>query len=177
MSGGVEGNLYLIGYRGTGKSTIAELLAAALGWKWVDMDSFIETRHGTTIRSIFEREGEACFRAAESAVLQELSRRREQVIATGGGVVLNAQNRAILRATGRIAWLTADAQTLWQRISADKTTAERRPKLTVGGPREVDELLQRREPFYRECADCTVDTVGRSPEEIAALVRAQLKLG
>jgi shikimate kinase len=152
------------------------LLAAALDWPWIDMDSLIETRHGTTIRSIFEREGEAGFRAAESAVLQELSRRGHQVIATGGGVVLNAQNRAILRATGRTAWLTADAQTLWQRISTDETTAQRRPKLTVGGPREVEDLLLRREPFYRECADCTVDTAGRSPEEIAALVRAQLKL-
>jgi len=136
----------------------------------------IETRHGSTIRSIFEREGEAGFRAAESAVLQELSRRGHQVIATGGGVVLAAHNRAILRATGRTAWLIADAETLWQRISTDETSAERRPKLTVGGPREVEELLHRREPFYRECADCTVDTAGRSPEEIAALVRAQLKL-
>ncbi len=165
-----ERRLFLIGYRGTGKTTVARLAAVRLGWDWCDADEVIEEQAGKTIRAIFAEEGEAGFRDREAAVLAELCRRDRHVIATGGGVVLRPENRARLREAGRVVWLTADAETLWQRMLADPETAERRPPLTVGGLAEVEELLRRREPWYRACADEVVDTVGRGPEEVAALV-------
>src|SRR5581483_8371820 len=129
--------IFLIGYRGTGKSTVARELARQLAWQWVDADALLEQRHGRSIAQIFADEGETGFRDKESAILDELCARREQVIATGGGVVLRAENRARLKAAGLSVWLTADADTIWQRLQMDTTTAGRRPALTVGGLEEV----------------------------------------
>jgi shikimate kinase len=162
--------IFLVGYRATGKSTVARLLAERLGWAWVDADEVLERRHGRTIRQIFAEEGEAGFRDKEAAIVEELCRGERLVVATGGGVVLRAENRQRLRAAGRVVWLTADAQTIWERLQRDPMTRERRPALTVGGRAEVEELLRVREPHYRECAEVTVDTRGRSPEDIVAAI-------
>jgi shikimate kinase len=170
-------NVYLIGYRGTGKSTVARLLGQQLGLPTLDMDELIEARSGLSIRSIFAQEGERGFRQRESAILNDVGAKSGCIVATGGGIVLDVTNRQCLRKSGTAAWLTADAATIWQRMQADSTTWDRRPNLSVGGLEEVKVLLVAREPLYRECADCTVDTTNRSPEEVAALVRAGLKLG
>jgi shikimate kinase len=161
---------FLVGYRATGKSTVARLLAEQLGWAWVDADELLERRHGRTIRQIFAEEGEAGFRDKEAALLEELCRGERLVVATGGGVVLRPENRQRLRTGGLVFWLTADAQTIWERLQRDPTTGERRPTLTVGGLAEVEELLRVREPHYRECAEVAVDTRGRTPEDIVAAI-------
>ncbi len=168
--------IFLIGLRGSGKTTVARLLAGRLGWAWLDADEVMEARAGCSIRAVFAAEGEAGFRERESQVLAELAQRSRHVIATGGGVVLREANRELLR-RGRVVWLTADADTLWSRVQTDGTTAERRPVLTVGGREEVAELLRLREPLYRACADLVVSTVGRSSEEIAADIHAALSAG
>jgi shikimate kinase len=160
--------LFLIGPRGSGKSTVARLLAEQLAWAWLDADDELEKRYGQSIRAIFAAEGEAGFRDKESAVLLDLCQRQRHVIATGGGVVLRESNRVLLRQTGRVVWLTADVETLWRRVQGDDATVERRPALTVGGREEMADILRIREPLYRNCADVIVDTEGRSPEEIAA---------
>jgi shikimate kinase len=162
--------LFLVGYRGTGKSTVARLLAERLGWGWVDADELLERRHGRSIREIFAEEGEVGFRDKEAVILEELCRGERLVVATGGGVVLREENRKRMRVAGRVVWLTADAPTLWRRLQQDPTTGERRPALTVGGLEEVEELLRVREPLYRDCADFTVSTVERPPEEIVAAI-------
>jgi len=162
-----ESLLFLIGPRGSGKSTVARLLAQQLSWAWLDADDELEKRHGQSIRAIFAAEGEVGFRDKEAAILTELSRLRQHVIGTGGGVVLRESNRELLRASGRVVWLTADVETLWQRLQGDRSTAERRPALTVGGREEIAEILRVREPLYRRCADLVVETAGRSPAEIA----------
>jgi shikimate kinase len=167
--------VFLIGSRGSGKTTVARLLAEWLGWSWLDADDVLEQRHGRTIRAIFAAEGEASFRDKESAVLADLCRLERHVLATGGGVVLRETNRALLRASGRVIWLTAGAETLWRRLQGDVTTADRRPNLTVGGLAEIEEVLRVREPLYRECADWTVPTAGRSPAEVAKQVLAHLQ--
>ena len=166
--------LFLIGARGTGKTTVARLLAAHLRWTWIDADDALEKRFGQSIRDLFAQEGEAGFRDREAQMLADLCERRQHVIATGGGVVLRADNRQRLRQAGQVVWLTADPVTLWQRLQGDPATAERRPNLSVGGVAEIEEILQRREPLYRACADWIVSTAERSPEEVAAVVLAQL---
>lgn len=167
-------NLFLIGYRGTGKTTVAAQLAERLGWGWVDADHALEVREGRTVRQIFADNGEAGFREKEALLLAELCRGRRRVIATGGGVVLRPENRDRLRAAGHVVWLTADAPTIWQRLQADAATSDRRPNLSVGGLAEVEQLLRAREPLYRSCADQAVETAGRSPGEVARIIYEQL---
>jgi len=169
--------VFLIGPRGSGKSTVARLLAGRLGWAWLDADSVLEERAGRSVRAVFVGEGEAGFRQREADVLAELAALERHVIATGGGAVLRADNRERLRSAGVVVWLTADADTLWGRIAADACTAERRPALGGGGREEVVEVLRRREALYRDCAHHVIDTAGRSPEEVAAAVLARLAEG
>jgi shikimate kinase len=157
----------LIGYRGTGKSTVARLLAERLGWVWIDADDEIERRAGRTIREIFAMGGEVAFRGWESQVVEDLSRRRHSVVALGGGAVLRHENRAWIR-EGCVVWLTAPAETIQARVAMDPATASRRPNLTIsGGLAEIQQLLAVREPLYRECADWVVDTVDKTPDQIA----------
>jgi shikimate kinase len=123
--------IFLIGYRGTGKSTVARLLADKLGLEAIDADHELELRAGKTIRRIFAEDGEKAFRDLESTLLAEFGERDGVVIATGGGVVLRPENRAILR-TGRVVWLSAPADVLWRRMCDDESTRERRPDLAQG---------------------------------------------
>lgn len=168
-------NLVLIGYRGTGKTTVAQELSRRLGWTWVDADVELEARAGRTIAQIFATDGEQTFRDLESQVIADLVQRDQTVIAAGGGAILREQNRAALRSGGKVAWLTATVPTILARVNADRTTAERRPQLTTqGGEAEVRQLLEKREPLYRETADVSVATDDRSPSEIAADVLQRL---
>lgn len=161
-------NVTLIGYRGSGKSTVALLLAAELGWQAVDADDELERRAGLTIAEIFAQHGEPWFRDLETAVLRDLASCPQIVLATGGGVVLRAENRELLRGHGPVVWLQADAPTLAARLAADPATAARRPNLTVGGPEEVAALLAQREPWYAQCADWRLDAGRLSPPQIVA---------
>jgi shikimate kinase len=157
--------LFLIGYRGTGKSTVAWLVAARLGWDWLDADELLEQRAGCSIRQIFAQEGETGFRDKESVLLGELCQRRRLVVATGGGVILREENRMHLRA-GLVVWLTADAETLWNRLQGDAATRERRPDLAQGGRAEVEELLRKRAPLYAACANFIIDAT-QPAEQVA----------
>ena len=165
-------NVVLIGYRGTGKSTVGRLLASQLDMPFVDADEELERRAGRSIRDIFASGGESVFRDLETAVLVDLMGEDKRVLALGGGVILRPENRALIcQATNCVVWLQGDAQTLAQRISADRTTSLRRPNLTAtGGREEIEHLLAMREPLYRECAQFTVRTEGQSPEQIASQV-------
>jgi shikimate kinase len=158
----------LIGYRGTGKTSVAPPLAARLGFDVIDADAEIERRAGRTIRDIFADEGEAGFRARERGVMAESLAKSRLVIAAGGGVVLNPDTRTAMRAAGPVVWLRASVDTIERQIAADATTGHRRPNLTAGGGRgEIEEMLKLREPIYHDCATITVDIDGRS---IAAIV-------
>jgi shikimate kinase len=167
--------IFLIGYRGAGKSTVARLLAERLGWQWVDTDESIEACRGKTIREIFAVDGEQGFRTAESKLLAEICQSKHRVVATGGGLVLAEANRKLMRTAGRVVWLQADPATLWKRLQSDPTTPERRPPLAGGALSEVEQVLLAREPLYRECAHWSVSTAGRSPIEVVDDVLAQLR--
>ena len=157
----------LIGYRGVGKSTIAPLLAARLGWNWVDADAEIEQRAGRSIAEIFQQEGEPGFRTREAGVLSELLTRERLVIAAGGGAILDPATRERIRSSGPAVWLTASLDSIVSRLHGDSTTASRRPSLTGADPRtEIELLLARRMPLYAETATQSIDTEGRTPASI-----------
>lgn len=159
----------LIGYRGTGKSTVAERLARRLSCDWSDADVVLEEKLGCSIAALIRERGEPAFRDEESLVLQQLLAGCSGVLATGGGVVLRPANRAALRVRGRpVVWLTATADVVRGRLAGDPTTAGRRPGLTGADPlAEVATAIVEREPFYRECADLVVDAASLSPDAIA----------
>jgi shikimate kinase len=157
----------LIGYRGTGKTTVANLLAQRLGCEWIDADARVEKRAGKTIKQIFEDDGEAAFRDLESDVIEELVQEPNAVLALGGGAIMREQNRRAI-AGGTVVWLTASPETIFERIAADGMTSEQRPNLTAfGGLAEITTLLSKRAPIYRDCADFVVATNGRTTDEVA----------
>ena len=157
----------LIGYRGSGKSTVAQELARRLGWDWIDADAAIEQAAGKTIREIFADEGEAGFRHHERLTLAALLSRDRLIVAAGGGAILNADTRRDMKAAGPVVWLQASVSVLEQRIADDPTTAGRRPNLAGGGTEEITRLLAEREPLYRDCASHNVFTDNLSVAEIA----------
>ena len=170
-------NIFLIGYRGSGKSTVAAALATQLGWPWIDADAELERRAGKTIKLMFAEKGELAFRDLESAVLADLVKLDRHIIALGGGVILRGENRRLLVGRGKVVWLHASAESLLARISGDATTAERRPNLTgQGGLAEIRTLLAERTPLYAACADLKVDAEGKSPAEIAQQINDELQL-
>jgi shikimate kinase len=166
--------IFLIGYRGTGKTSVAKLLAAKLGWTAIDADVVLEERAGKTIRQIFADDGEPAFRDLESAILADLAQREHVVISTGGGVVLRHENRERLK-TGLTIWLMSDAESIWRRLQVDPTTSERRPNLTQGGLEEIVEMLAKREPLYRECADWSIDGTHLNSAQLADRIDEWLK--
>src|SRR5262245_13627410 len=115
--------LALIGYRGSGKTAVARLLAARLAWTWVDTDVEVELRAGKSIAAIFADAGEPRFRDLEAQVIGEVAERDRLVLALGGGAVLRPETRDLLKRSAKTVWLTASPDTLWARIQADATTA------------------------------------------------------
>jgi len=166
----------LIGYRGCGKSTVADLLSRRLGLPWRDADAVLEEGVGCSIAALVRDRGEAAFRDEESRVLASLLAAEPCILATGGGVVLRAENRDLLRRRARpVIWLTAPADVVRARLAADPTTADRRPPLSGVDPlAEVAAALAEREPLYRECADLAVETGSESLERIIDRITAWL---
>ncbi len=169
------GVITLIGYRGSGKSSVARPLADRLGWTWLDADTELESRVGCSIRELFETDGETRFREVEREVCADLSHRDKLVIAAGGGAVLSADTRADFKANGPVVWLKASAEVLEDRINRDPTTGERRPTLTdSGGSQQIREHLAQRELLYAESATITVDTADKSIDSIVDEIVSQI---
>lgn len=167
-----QGNVFLIGPMGAGKTTIGRHLATLLHKRFVDVDHEIERRTGVSIQVIFEIEGEAGFRQRESTLVGELSRDHDIVLATGGGAVLLEENRKVLKKRGIVVYLQADVETLVERTRRDRN----RPLLQTEDPRgKIEELLRQREPIYRELADVVVDTGQRAPSSVARDIATRIK--
>jgi len=169
-------NVFLIGYRGTGKSTVSRLVAERWGRAWVDADEWLERKAGRTIREIFASDGETAFRDLETEVVVELAARDETVIALGGGAILRETNRTAIRGRGLVVWLQASAPVLASRLQHDPSTGERRPALTsLSGLAEIEQLLAVREPLYRLCADLVIDTEDREPADVADEIYTEIR--
>ena len=161
-------NLVLIGYRGTGKSTVAELLATRLGWKAVSTDAQIVEKAQRSIPDIVANDGWEHFRHLETEMCLALKDRDQLVIDTGGGLILRPENVEALKPNSLIFWLTATVPTITRRISDDT----QRPALTSGKTfvQEIQEVLTERTPKYQAAADHTIATDDLSPEEIASQI-------
>jgi shikimate kinase len=164
--------LVLIGYRGSGKSTVGRIVAERAKRTFVDTDLEIQERSGRSIACIFAEEGEASFRDREERTFARLaSARPRAVIATGGGIVLREANRRRIREFGFVAWLRAHPEELARRLEADPQGLATRPPLTRDGTiAEIIQVLAARTPFYQELADAIVDTENKGPELVASLV-------
>ena len=157
-------NVFLIGPMGAGKSAVGRQLARLLHLDFVDSDEEIERRTGVDVPFIFEKEGEEGFRKREAKAIDDLSRRDGIVLATGGGAVIDPQNRNHLGARGFVVYLHTSVD---QQLSRTRKGRER-PLLANDDPRAVLEgLMSVREPLYREIADLTVDTDGRKVKAVA----------
>ena len=164
-------NVYLVGMMGAGKTTVGRTLARRLKLRFVDSDQEIEARCGVKIPVIFEIEGEAGFRAREAQALAELTQLHGIVLATGGGVVLNEENRRLLAAHGTVIYLRATPEHLYERVRQDRN----RPLLATGDPlSRLRELYRERDPLYRAVADLVVDTGRQSVQVLARGLLEQL---
>ena len=147
--------IILVGMMGAGKTTVGKLLAKQLGKIFIDSDEEIQRRTGVTIPHIFDVEGEEGFRQRECVVLQELLKREDVVLATGGGAVLNPQNREAMKQGGIVIYLKSNVHDLWQRTRHDHN----RPLLQTANPRaKLQELYEQRDPLYSEIADIVMHT-------------------
>lgn len=159
----------LTGFMGTGKTTVGRLLAARLGKPFIDVDARIEERTGLDIGEIFARHGEAFFREVEREELRAAVA-TDSVVATGGGAIVDPQNAQRMKASGPVICLTASVETILARTAAGQA----RPLLQHENRRQrVETLLAERAKAYA-LADCTIDTTGRSPEDVVASILAFL---
>ena len=169
-----DSNIFLVGLMGAGKSTIGRHLAKSLGLEFVDSDHEIERRTGASIPLIFDVEGENGFRQREKKIIDELTQREGIVLATGGGVVLDQDNRNWLRERGRVIYLFATVEQLLARTAKDRN----RPLLQTPDPRaRLQELLNTRDALYREVADMVVDTGGRTARSAEREILAKIRPG
>jgi shikimate kinase len=166
-----SGNIFLVGMMGAGKTTVGRQLAKLLGKAFHDCDHEIESRTGVRVSVIFEIEGESGFRKRETEELGRLTALPNVVLATGGGAVLDPENRELLRTRGFVIYLHAQPKDLWQRTRHDKS----RPLLQTPDPRaSVEELYRVRDALYREVADLVVDTGRQSVNVLVNQLLEQL---
>jgi shikimate kinase len=164
----LEGHVYLCGLPGSGKSTVAPLVARALGLEAIDLDQRVERAAGRTIPEIFSVEGEGGFRAHEIAALREVARGPRSVVALGGGAVTSRSVRHIVRRTGNLVWLRAPSTLCAQRAASG------RPLLEGDPAGKMEKLAHARDPLYARLADAVVDVAGLSPAQIAESCAAQV---
>ena len=167
----LKSNLYLIGFMGTGKTSVGKSLAEMLSAEFLDMDVVIETREKATISEIFATHGEAYFRKTETELLTELSARSGLVVATGGGVALLEENVALMHQSGPCFLLQASAETICVRLAEDTS----RPLLQGADKyQKIEKILTKRAKFYQDAADFIIDTDAKKVDEIVLeILKAQ----
>ena len=165
-------NIALFGFMGVGKSVIGKMLAEKMGLSFVDLDEEIIKKTGKKISQIFEEEGEQAFRNIEKTTTSEIAAKDEQVIACGGGTVLDGENLCNLRKNSRMILLTAEIDEILRRVDAE---GDLRPLLNVEDRKErIDRLISERQPQYLLAADLIIDTTNETPNKIAEKIYSYL---
>ncbi|GIP32882.1 shikimate kinase [Paenibacillus sp. J2TS4] len=158
-------NLVLIGFMGTGKSTVGLALSGKLGWSFVDVDAKIEEKEGRTIPEMFAQNGEAYFRQVETAVIADIMQQNRQIVSMGGGAVLAAGNRARMSSNGLVIALSASVETIIERVRADQN----RPLLQGNLEERVASLMEQRKNAY-DFADIHINTDNMPVQDIVAAI-------
>ncbi|MFH1387602.1 MAG: shikimate kinase [bacterium] len=162
-------NIILIGFMGSGKTAVGQALAKELGYAFIDTDEIIETGEKRTIGNIFMTEGEEYFRGLETNALKSLTGIDQTIVSTGGGIILKEENLPLLKGLGKVVYLSASHEVIYDRIK-DET---HRPLLRVSDPKkEIGDLLAKREEKYKKAADIIIDTSGK---EVDVIVRELIK--
>lgn len=165
-------NIFLIGPMGAGKTTMGRQIAKRLNMQFEDSDHAIELHTGVDIALIFEKEGEAGFRKRESAIINELTQQKQLVLATGGGAILAQENRRFLSSRGTVIYLHSDIKHLLERVGHDK----KRPLLQTADPAAtLKEIMEIREPLYRDTADIIINTGKQSIRAVVNLMLDKIK--
>ena len=161
-------NICLIGYRCTGKTSVGRMLAEQLGWRFLDTDQYIVEKAGRSISEMVAQHGWNFFRQKEKQALSELNDHDQLVLATGGGIIMDPANLAILNDDKNfVIWLQADAETIYHRMKEDEQSDAFRPALTESSLfREIQETLAERRPYYESAADLAVGTDQIPSEEV-----------
>ena len=161
-------NIVLIGYRCSGKSVVGKVLADYLDLKLVDTDQILESRVHCAISEYVAENGWEAFRMVEKMVIRSISSEDRRIIATGGGVVLDWENVRNLRQGGRVVWLQADISTIRDRMKQDEHSGKGRPGLMGSDPmKEIESILSQRMSLYKRASDWTINTTGKSPDQVA----------
>jgi len=165
-------NIYLVGFMGTGKTSVGRLLAKQKGWNFVDLDELIEIKEQRRVVDIFAKDGELYFRRIEKKILKHVSTQKKFVVACGGGIVLDKDNIKTMKKTGDLICLSASPEEILKRVSASSG----RPLLNVAKPRERIELLMKmRQPYYMQ-ADKIIDTSRLSIKQVTVKISKILKI-
>ena len=170
-------SVFLIGYRGSGKTTVGRKLADRLWQTFLDVDELIVRQAGKTIKEIFEQDGEPAFRDIESAVLRDVALLDDHVVALGGGTLNREANRKVVKDAGhKLIYLRCEPAELLRRVQADPQTYAHRPNLTSlgGGIDEIQKMLAEREPIYRACMTAELDVTRLTPDEAVVYIARML---
>ena len=156
-------NIFLIGFMGVGKSTIARILAKELDAELIEMDETIEAEAGTSINEIFAQYGEQHFRDLESALVERIAHKGGAIVSCGGGAVLREQNVASMKASGRIIFLSATPETIYERVRFSTTRPLLKDNMNV---EHIAQLMEKRASVYANAADVTIVTDGKDKNAI-----------
>ena len=168
-------NIFLIGYRCTGKTSVGKLLSKELKCSFIDTDLLLISKSGRSIREIVDSEGWEAFRRMEHDIVKQVCRMDRQVVATGGGVVLSQANVNLMKKSGKVIWLKALPETIEKRMVGDQATEAFRPSLTSKDSySEIEEVLIEREPYYQGAMGFNVETDDLPVDEICDTIVRQL---
>ena len=169
-------NIFLIGYRGSGKTSVGSSLSDIIGWPFIDTDFKLVKELEMNILEIVDKKGWDFFREKESALLKKVCNHDKQVVATGGGIVLNKENIVNMKKNGTIIWLKATFETVKRRILIDSKTKDFRPSLT---PKKLDEEIKEtlllRKPYYEKAMDFSIDTDNLDIDDVCKAVITNLR--
>lgn len=167
-------NIFLIGFMGTGKTTVSHKLSELLGYEEIDTDAWIAQRQNRSISEIFETQGEQAFRDMETELLRELGEEKHKIVSCGGGMALRQENVRLMQENGVVVLLTAEPETILSRVQGDDGRPVLNGNMNVA---YIKELLAKRNPFYQEAGEVEIATDLYSPEEIAKEIGKKLKFG